>query len=149
MEVILNETVPSLGFVGDVVKVKSGYARNFLFPKGIALEANSNNKKVLEHRKRLLEVKRTALLKEAEALQAKLKSVEVSIAKTVGPEGHLYGSVTAIEIAEHLEKAGFALDRKLISIPEPIKSLGAHTVSVKLHPQVVASIAINVTKTEE
>ena len=146
MEIILNETIPSLGFVGDVVKVKPGYARNYLFPRGVAVEASKHNKKRVEHRKRLLEVKRATLLKEAQGYRDRLVGVCVSVEKTVSPEGKLYGSVTTTEIAEHLAKGGITIDRKLIITAEPIRSLGEHTVSIKLHPDVVATVKVEVKK---
>lgn len=149
MEIILTETVPALGFVGDVVKVKPGYARNYLFPRGYAVEANKGNTRMLEHRKRLLEVKRAALLKDAKAYEARLAGVSVALEKQVSPEGKLYGSVTALEIAEALVVQGITIDRKLIAIAEPIRALGEHAVSVKLHPQLVVSLKVEVRKKAE
>lgn len=149
MEIILNETVPSLGFVGDIVKVTDGYARNYLFPRALALEANPRNRKAVEHRKRLMEVKRSALLAEAQAYKGKLEAVTVTVSKQVGAEGKLFGSVTTVDITDFLHNQGITIDRKLIGLAEPIKTLGTHKASVKLHPEVTASITIEVSKLEE
>lgn len=149
MEVILNENVPSLGFVGDVVRVKAGYARNFLLRRGLAVLADPKNKEELEHRRRVLEVKRSSLLKEAKDAAAKLADVSIAVIKTAGPEGKLYGSVTTTEITELLLAQNIVVDRKLVSLKEPIKAIGSYLVTVKLHPEVVATIKLEVTKAAE
>ena len=149
MEVILNETIPSLGFIGDVVKVKEGYARNYLLPKGLALEASKRNKKELEHHKRQAEIKRSTLLKEAQAYMVTLNAVTVSLAKVAGEEGKLYGSVTASDVADALAQQGVTIDRKLLVIATPIKTLGEHYVTVKLHPDVTAKIKVEVNPAAE
>ena len=149
MEVILNETVPSLGFVGDVVNVKNGYARNYLFPRGLALEANLRNRKEMEHRKKTFEVKRAALLQEAQAYAKQFNEVTVVLSKTAGEEGKLFGSVTAVELAEALKSQGMVIDRKLLVISAPIKAIGSYTVSAKLHPDVIATIKVEVKRAGE
>lgn len=143
MEVILNESVPALGFVGDIVRVRSGYARNYLIPRGLALESSRNNAKIFAHRKRVLEIKRAALFAEAKNYQAKLEALTLVIEKQAH-EGKLYGSVTAADLAEALEKQGIVMDRKLISLAAPIKTVGVHTASVKLHPELIAALKVDV-----
>jgi len=149
MQVILQEDYPSLGFVGDLVKVKEGFARNYLFPKKIALPANPGNIKQLEHRKRLLEVKKSAKKDIAEKFRVKVEEVKVTIKHAAGDGERLFGSVTVADIAEELKIKGIEIDRKLIKLESPIKILGEHTVEIKLHQEVSAKINITIERTEE
>jgi large subunit ribosomal protein L9 len=145
MKVILQENVEHLGQIGDVVKVAPGYARNFLVPKGFAIEATSKNTKALEHAKRQLSYKKNKELEAARQLATKLGALALAIAHQAGEEGKLFGSVTNMEVAEQLKGQGYDIDRKRI-ILEPIKQVGEFTATVKLHPEVTATIAITVSK---
>ena len=146
MQVILRENVANLGRVGDIVKVSDGYARNFLLPRNLVFIADESNVKVIEHHKRALEKKRLEMKSQAQALVDKLAGVSVSIARKVGENDKLFGSVSTGDIAEALEKAGHHIERRSIQLNEAIKSLGAHTVTVRLLPEVSATIKVVVTK---
>ena len=148
MQVILQEDHPGLGFVGDLVNVKQGFARNFLFPQKIALPASKGAVKLLEHRKRQLAVKKAQKKKEAEAYKAKLNGVSLRIQHAAEGD-RLFGSVTLTEIHEELKKGGVEIDRKLLKIEGPIKTIGEHIVAVRLHPEVLAEIKLHVEKKVE
>jgi large subunit ribosomal protein L9 len=148
MEVILRERVDKLGNRGDVVKVSEGYARNFLLPRKLALPSTPANRKQVEQEKAVA-VRREAHEKsEAEALAQQLSRVVIRLARKVGEHDVLYGSVTALDIAEAFAAQGFTVDRRKIEMEEAIKSLGQHTVSLKLHRDVSASITVEVIKEE-
>jgi len=144
IEVILREDVKSLGQAGELVRVKPGYARNFLLPKGLAYEATEGNRKRIaaETKARLarLHTERAA----AEKLAAVLGAVAVTLAGKAGEEGKLFGSITALDIAEALGQAGHQVDKRRIELEHPIKTLGDHTVGVRLHPEVRAEIHVSV-----
>jgi large subunit ribosomal protein L9 len=146
MKVILNENVENLGRIGDIVKVAPGYARNYLLPKGLAIEATIKNAKALEHAKRQLEYKRNKELEQSRQLAAKIEAVTITIAHQAGEEGKLFGAVTNIELAEKLKEKGFDIDRKKIVLAEPIKQVGETTVTVKLGPEVSAALKVIVEK---
>jgi large subunit ribosomal protein L9 len=146
MKVILKENVEHLGHIGDVVKVAPGYARNFLLPKGFAVEATEKNAKALEHMKKHLEYKKNKVLEAARQLAAKIESLTISLAHNAGADDKLFGSVTNMELAEQLKVQGVEVDRKKIALAEPIKQLGDFTAVVKLHPEVSATLKISVTK---
>jgi large subunit ribosomal protein L9 len=144
MEVILKEDVTNLGHRGDVVKVAEGYARNFLLRKKLAIEANAGNRAVIEQMKQSA-VRKSAKEKEsAEALVAQLNQVELSFARKVGENDHLFGSVTSSEIAHELEAKGFTIDRRKISLEEPLKQLGEFHIPIKLHREVTAHVKVTV-----
>ncbi|OCC15813.1 LSU ribosomal protein L9p [Dissulfuribacter thermophilus] len=144
MEVILKESIESLGNAGDIVKVKPGYARNYLIPKGKAILADKKNVKALERqRNKILEIA-AKQKEEFEALRIKLEELTIEIPVRVGEEDKLYGSVTNLDIAKAIEEKGYEVDRKKIILDEPIKSLGTHDVKVKISPEVVATIKVNV-----
>ena len=145
MEVILRENITSLGKVGDVVKVKRGYAQNYLFPKQLAYLASETNKKRLEAERQALEAKEAKRLQEAEQLKAQIEAITVSLAKQAGEEGKLYGSVTATDLEHALTEKGIHVDRKMIAFGEAIKSLGEHEVHVHVYADVVATLKVNVT----
>jgi len=148
MEVILRERVEKLGNRGDVVKVSDGFARNFLLPHKLALPSTPANRKQVDQEKTVA-VRREAHEKtEAEALAQQLSKVAIRLARKVGEHGVLYGSVTALDIAEAFSAQGFTVDRRKIEMEEAIKSLGQHTVSIKLHREVAASITVEVIKEE-
>lgn len=148
MNIILTENVENLGTIGQLVKVKPGYARNFLIPGGMAMEANPRNVKELEHRKRQLERKLQKLTQGAELLKKQIEALSCSFAHRAGEDGKLFGSVTSMEIAAKLVEAGIEVDRKKIVLDEPIKALGDYQVPVKLPAGVVASIKVSVTAAE-
>jgi large subunit ribosomal protein L9 len=144
MKVILADDVRGLGHRGDTVNVKPGYARNYLFPQGTAYEATEANIRRLGEEKKKYDEK---MLREQAVAQSAAKSVEgitVVIAKKAGEEGHLYGSVTASEIADALSAKGIEVDRRRVEVAEPIRRLGSHTVHVRLHRDVVATLTVEV-----
>ncbi|HVM97084.1 MAG TPA: 50S ribosomal protein L9 [Candidatus Acidoferrales bacterium] len=144
MEVILREEVPNLGSTGDVVKVKPGFARNYLLPRGLAVVADRRNIHVLDHEKRLAAEKRDRDLRAAEGLAQKLTSTRVAIAARAGEEGKLFGSVTNQDIERALAGLGFVIDRRRIRLDEPIKQVGEHSVAVQLRAGVVAHVTVSV-----
>jgi len=145
MEVILRENVTALGKVGEVVKVKRGYAQNYLLPKRLAYLATDANKKRLEAERQALESKEATRLQEAEQLKAKLEAVTVNVAKQAGEEDKLYGSVTATDIEHALAEKDLSVDRKAVAFGEAIKTLGEHEVHIHVYAEVVATLKVNVT----
>jgi large subunit ribosomal protein L9 len=144
MEVILKEDVNKLGQRGDVVKVADGYGRNFLLPKKLAMEATAANKVVIEQMKQSA-VRRSAKEKsEAELLVTQLNQVELVFERKVGENDHLFGSVTASEIAHALEGKGFTIDRRKLQLEEPLRQLGEFHVPIKLHREVTAHVKVTV-----
>jgi large subunit ribosomal protein L9 len=148
MEIILREDVEKLGARGQVVKVASGYARNFLLPKRLAVAATEANKKIVEQERQAHLRKEAKLKNEAEDLGKILAGVSVSIAQKAGENDQLFGSVTAKDIAEALEKQNFTVDRRKIQLDEPIRQLGEHKVTVRLHREVPIEVTVNVVKEE-
>ena len=146
MQVILLQRVAKLGQMGEVVTVKAGYARNFLLPQGKALRANESNIKSFETRKVQLEAQNLETKTEAEAISAKLDGQTFVIIRSASDAGALYGSVTTRDAADVAIADGFTVDRAQVVLHKPIKELGLHTVSVVLHPEVTASIVINVAR---
>jgi large subunit ribosomal protein L9 len=146
MKVILKENVEHLGHIGDIVKVAPGYARNFLLPKGFAIEATENNAKALDHMKRHLEYKKNRVLEAARLIASKIEALSLSITHQSGADDKLFGAVTNMELAEHLKSHGLEIDRKRIVLVEAIKHLGEFTAVVKIHPEVSAVLKISVTK---
>ena len=148
MEIILREDIEKLGTRGQVVKVAAGYARNYLLPKRLAVTATESNKKIVEQ-ERQGHLRREAKLKnEAEDLAKILGGVTVTIAQKAGENDQLFGSVTAKDITEALEKQNFSIDRRKIHLDEPIKQLGEHKVTVRLHREVPTEITVIVVKDE-
>jgi large subunit ribosomal protein L9 len=144
MKVILKENIETLGHIGDIVKVAPGYARNYLVPKGFAIEATEKNAKALEHAKRQLAYKKNKTLEAARTLAAKLEGLAIELVHQAGEEGKLFGSVTNMEIAAFLTEKGFDIDRKKIVLAEPIKQVGEVSVPVKIHPEIVANLKVTV-----
>lgn len=144
MQVILKETIDTLGEEGDVVKVKDGYARNYLLPKNLAAVATKGNTAVLAKQKAAIEARKKQKRDEAEALARKIAAVTVTIAQRTGEENKLYGSVTTADIAAKLAEAGIEIDKKNILMDEPIKTLGTRTVPVKVGYQVKADVKVEV-----
>jgi len=146
MEVILREHVDNLGRRGEIVKVAAGYARNYLLPRRLALLATEGNKRHVERERKIMEVKEAEEKGQADALAARLGLVEISIARRVGETDQLYGSVTAVDIADYLKTKGFEIDRRKLILPEPIKAIGEHTVPLKLHREVTVPLTVKVVK---
>jgi large subunit ribosomal protein L9 len=142
MKIILRENLENLGEIGDVVEVKDGYARNFLIPRKLAFEANTKNMNQLEAQKKQLERKIEKEKTNAEKVRDELEKVSLTIQMKVGEDGKLFGSVTTQMIADELKEKGFEIDRKTITIPEPIKALGIYTIEIKLHKEVEAKIKV-------
>jgi len=147
MKVILKENLENLGHIGDIVKVAPGYARNFLLPRGFAIEATLKNAKSLEHAKRQMEYKKNKVLEQARGLAAKIESLILTISHQAGEEGKLFGAVTTMELAEKLKEQGIEIDRKKIAA-DPIKHVGESTATIKLHPEVTATLKVVVAKAE-
>jgi large subunit ribosomal protein L9 len=145
MKVILNENIETLGHIGDVVKVAPGYARNYLLPKKLAVVATEGNAKALEHTKRQLAYKKNKALDSAKALGAKLEALAIVLSHKAGEEGKLFGAVTNMEIAAFLKSNGFDIDRKSIVLADAIKHTGEFSVTLKIHPEVVATLKVTVT----
>ena len=144
IEVILKEPVETLGGRGDIVKVADGYARNYLLPRKLALLATEGNKKQIDREKVKYEAKELEEKKVAEAVAARLATIDVEIARRVGETEALYGSVTSSDIAEVLAAKGFDFDRRKLQLQEPIKKLGEYEVPLKLHPDVTIPIKVSV-----
>ena len=149
MQVILRDDMDNLGKSGEVVNVKEGYARNYLLPRGLAIKATASDVKRVEHEKRVIAARTAKMAKEAQAEADKLSQVSVSIARAVGEEDKLYGSVTSRDIAEALAEQNVKIDSKKIHLEEPIKTLGMTEVQVKLGRGVNATIKVWVVKKEE
>ncbi len=146
MEIILRQDMESLGKAGETVKVKDGYARNFLIPKGIAYIANEANKKRFTSEMEKLSMRAERERKNAEVLAEKLSKVSCTIPVQVGEEDKLFGSVTSQSIAESLANQDIQIDKRKILLDEPIKSLGIYSVPIKLHPEVEATVKVWVVK---
>lgn len=149
MEVILREDVPHLGTIGDVVKVRPGYARNYLLPRGLASVADKRNLRSLEHERRLVDEKRRRALGAAETLSKQLSALRIVIPARAGEEGKLFGSVTNIDIERALADKGMQVERRRIRLDEPIKTLGEHKVPVSLSVGVVSELTVTVSPLEE
>ena len=146
MEVILREDVEKLGDRGQVVKVASGYARNFLLPNRMAVAATDSNKKIVEQERQAHLRREAKDQSDAADLGKLLESVSVTISQKAGENDQLFGSVTAKDIADSLEKQGYTIERRKIQLDEPIKTLGDHTVPVRLHRDVTTNITVHVVK---
>ena len=144
MEVILREHVDNLGRRGDVVKVAEGYARNYLLPRKLALAVTEANKRQIERERKVAEVKDAEEKGQADAIAQRLAQVEIAIARRVGENQTLYGSVTSADIAHALQAKGFEIDKRRITLHEPLKSLGETTVPVKIHRDVTAQVKVSV-----
>ena len=144
MEVILREHVEHLGRRGDVVKVAEGYARNFLLPRKLALAVTDNNKRQIEREKKLAEARDLEEKSQAEAIAQRLTQLDIEIPRRVGEHDTLYGSVTSQDIAQALKEKGFDVDRRKITLAEPLKALGESTVPVKIHRDVTAQLKVKV-----
>ncbi len=144
VKVILRETVLGLGEAGDLVRVKVGYARNYLLPEGKALLATESKVRELEHHKRVVTEKAARDLSDLKALCDRLESVALEITARVGEEGKLFGSVTTAHIAELLAEKGYKVDRRKIQLGEALREIGDHVVPIRLHPDLTAKVSLTI-----
>ena len=149
MELLLREDVENLGTRGELVKVRAGYGRNFLLPRGLAVQATPSNVKQIDQQRRALLKKVVAEREGAQQQADMLKEVTLDFARKVGEHGLLYGSVTSMDIAEGLAAKGFEIDRKRIQLKDPIKEVGEYQVPIKLHRDVTAELKVIVSKEDE
>jgi large subunit ribosomal protein L9 len=148
MKVILKEDIPKLGTMGETVQVAPGYGRNYLIPQGKAVLATSKNFKELEHQRQLILRKADLIRKDAESFAEKFRGLTLTLVRKVVEEDKIYGSVSVSDISQALEEAGVEIERKLIKLDEPIKSLGEFQVPVKVHADVTAELTVQVVKEE-
>ena len=149
MQVILLQRIGRLGQMGDVVKVKDGFARNFLLPQGKALRATKENQAEFETRRVHLEADNLTQKKEAEAVAEKLSGKTFVTIRQAGDTGQLYGSVSTRDIADAITAGGFTVDRRQVNLDQPIKTLGVHGTTVALHPEVLVKVSINVARSQD
>ena len=144
MEVILKEDVVNLGKIGELVRVRDGYARNYLLPRGLVLEANKKNLKTFEHHKKIVGDQKQKILRQAHAVGDQLNGVSLVIAMKVGEEGKLFGSVTNIHIEKALKAKGLSVDRRKIQLAEPIKIAGDYNVPVRMSADLTVPLKVSV-----
>jgi large subunit ribosomal protein L9 len=144
VQVILRDDVANLGKIGDVVRVKPGYARNFLLPRGLAVEANPKNLRVLDHQKRVIAAKADREHKSAETAAKRLDGLRLTIRARAGEEGRLFGSVTNMDVERLLADKGFQVDRRRIALEEPIKQIGSYPITVQVGRAVRATVQLTV-----
>jgi len=149
MEVILRQDVDELGLEGDIVKVARGYARNFLVPNGLALEATPQHIKALELQRKKIEANRLKGKELAEKLKEQIEELVLQVSQKAGEEGKLYGSVTTMDIAGYLGAHGIEIDRRKIILDKPIKQLGEYTIPIRVYPKVTASVKVIVSTEQE
>lgn len=149
MQVVLLERVENLGFIGSVVNVKNGYARNFLLPRKKALRATKENLEYFETQKSHLEAENLKRKKEAEQIAGKMKGLNLNIIRQAGDSGHLFGSVRNVDIVEAVCTSGFIINKSQVCIYAPIKMLGVYVIKIALHPEVSVDVKINVAQTPE
>src|SRR5688572_9164740 len=146
MEVILRTHVENVGKRGEIVKVADGYARNYLLPRKLALLATDGNKRHVDRERKIVEAREAAEKGQAEAIAARLAGIDIAIERRDGDTEQLYGSVTAVDIADYLKAQGFEIDRRKLIQPEPIKAIGEHNVPLKLHREVTVPLKVRVVK---
>lgn len=144
MKLILREDVENLGKGGELVDVKPGYGRNYLLPRGLAVQANSKNVREMEHQKSVAQAKAAKLRASAEAVAKRLADTAITLKRKVGEQDKLYGSVTALDLVEALAARGLQIDRRTIDLSEPLKTLGDFEVPVKLHSEVVGKVKVKI-----
>jgi len=149
MEVILLERIEKLGQMGDVVKVKPGFARNFLLPKKKALRANKENLAFFEKQRAQLEAINLKRREEAQAVAAKMEGLKVLMVRQAGEGGQLYGSVSGRDVADAVKAAGFTIERGQVNLDHPIKTLGSYPVRIALHPEVAVTVTVTVARSQE
>ncbi|SMF76416.1 large subunit ribosomal protein L9 [Tistlia consotensis] len=148
VEVILLERIENLGQMGDVVKVRPGFARNYLLPKQKALRANKANRELFETQRAQLEAENLERRQEAEQVSGKIEGLQVTVIRQAGDNGQLYGSVNARDVAEAVTGGGATIGRGQVVLEKPIKTLGLHPVRIRLHPEVSVSVTVNVARSE-
>ena len=144
MKVVLKEDIKNVGKMGQIVDVADGYARNYLVPRGFAVEANIKNLKSLEHEKKIIQEKAKRIKNSSQTLSDKISTMTLVIKAKAGDEGKLFGAVTSMDIAELLKNEGIEMDKKKISLDEPIKRLGSYSVNIKVHPEISTHLNIQV-----
>jgi len=144
MEVILREDIKGLGYKNDVVKVKPGYGRNYLIPRGFAILANNSNRKMIEENIRQAAHKAEKVLKDAESIAEKVGDLTLEIKTKAGESGKIFGAITALQVSDALAAKGFDIDRKKINFAHNIKEVGEHKVTLDLHKEVHHEITVNV-----
>ena len=144
MQVVLKEDIPKLGKMGEVVRVRDGYARNYLLPRGLGLLASSKNLKALEHEQRIIAGRRDRVVRDAQALCDRIAELSLTIKARTGEEGKLFGSVTNIHIEKALAQNGFKVERRKIDLRQPIKNVGDYEVPIRLASDVVANVKVSV-----
>jgi len=144
IEVILREDIKTLGQAGEVVRVKPGYARNYLLPQGLAYEATEGNKKRIAAESRVRAARSQAERGDAERVAETLRGLSLTLSGKAGEEGKLFGSITAQDVADALSRQGYTVDRRRIELDHPIKSLGEHRVTIRLHPEVSAELRVSI-----
>jgi large subunit ribosomal protein L9 len=144
MEVILKEDIANLGKIGEIVRVRDGYARNYLLPRGLVLVANKKNVATFEHQKKLVADQKQKIIKQAQAVGDQLAGVSLTVAMRAGEEGRLFGSVTNIQIEKALKAKGLNVERRKIHLPEPIKNLGEYEVPIRLAADVTVPLKLSV-----
>ncbi len=146
MKVILQKDVPNLGDAGDIKEVAKGYARNYLLPKKLVILANDSSKKAMEHQAKLIKIKKEKRKKESEKISEALSGVEVKVIAQVGEEDKLFGSITSMDISKELKAKGFNIDKRKISLENPIKTVGEFEIQVKLDDGILVPIKVIVDK---
>ncbi len=149
MEILLREDVDKLGGRGELVKVRAGYGRNYLLPRGIAVQATPSNVRQIEQQRKALLKRETFLRETAEQQGAQISAVALEFVRRAGEHGLLFGSVTSMDVAEALAAKGYEIDRKKIVLKDPIKEIGEYEVPVKLHREVISNIKVVVKKEED
>ena len=149
VKIVLLQRVASLGNIGDVVNVKPGYARNYLLPQRIALRATKENLEYFENKKAEILAENTKSRANAEKVLEQMKGLVIALVRQASEKGHLYGSVTAKDIAAQVSEKGFTVPASKVNIATPIKELGVYEVTVELHPEVLATVKVTIGKTEE
>ena len=144
MKVVLKDDVKNVGKMGQIADVADGFARNYLLPRGLAIEANTKNLKSMEHEKRIIQEKAKKIRNSALDLSQKISAMTLVIKAKAGEEGKLFGAVTTMDIAEQMKNEGVEIDKKRIFLDEPIKRLGTYSVSVKVHPEVSTQLSVQV-----
>jgi large subunit ribosomal protein L9 len=144
VKLILRESIPRLGEAGDQVEVKVGFARNYLLPQRKAIRATEGRIREIEHNRRVVKENLAKEIQTFENLRHRLQSTPLEVSARVGEEGKLFGSVTSAQIVQLLAEKGFEIDRRKIALDEPIKEAGEHRVSIRLHPDVIAQVAVTV-----
>lgn len=144
MKIILREELDNLGHMGEIVEVANGYARNFLIPKGFAVEANTSNRRAFEHEQKVIKDRARKLYETAKQLAERLSQAKVTLTAKAGEEGKLFGSITSKDIADALVAQGFNVDKKRVVMDEPIKRLGTHVVDIKVASEVAAKVNVEV-----